>query len=69
MACSESSESTVLVREVQFVCEDQSKNGVVGSPTLEESNLRQKFDDPKTDQLRKGVDSNLRGWQPKETAF
>ena len=37
-----------------------------GSPTLEESDLRQKGDDPKTDQT-KGVDSNLPGWQPKET--
>ena len=48
--------------------EDQSKNGVADSPTLEESNLRQKGDDPKTDQMAKGADSNLAGWQPKETA-
>ena len=41
---------------------------VAGSPTLEESSLRQKGDDPKTDQI-KGVDSYLPGWQPKETAF
>ena len=40
---------------------------VTGSPTLEESSLRQNCDDPKTDQI-KGVDSNLPGWQPKETA-
>ena len=33
---------------------------VAGNPTLEESNLRQKGDDPKTDQTR-GVDSNLQG--------
>ena len=39
---------------------------VAGSPTLEESYLSKKGDDPKTDQLRKGADSELPGWQPKE---
>ena len=33
-----------------------------------ESNPRQKGDDPKTDEMTKGADSNLSGWQPKETA-
>ena len=42
---------------------------VAGSLTLEESNLRQKGDDPRTDQVKKGADSYLPGWQPKETAF
>ena len=37
-----------------------------GSPTLEESNQRQKGDDPKSDQTKE-VDANLPGWQPKET--
>ena len=36
------------------------------SVTLQESN--QKGDDPRTDQLRKEADSELPGWQPKETA-
>ena len=39
---------------------------VAGSPTLEESYLSKKGDGPRTDQLRKGADSNLPGWQPKE---
>ena len=34
---------------------------VADSPTLEESYLSNKGDDPRTDQLRKG-DSNLPGW-------
>ena len=49
--------------------ENRPLEGVVAdSLTLEESNLRQKGDDPRTDQMTKGVDSNLPGWQPKETA-
>ena len=39
---------------------------VAGSPTLEESNLSKKGDDPRTDQVSQGADSNLPGWQPKE---
>ena len=35
--------------------------------THAESILRQKGDDPKTDQMTKGADSNLPGWHPKET--
>ena len=38
---------------------------VAGSPTLEESHLSKKGDDPRTVQS-KGVHSNLPGWQPKE---
>ena len=50
-----------------LLSEVPSRNSVAGSPTLEESNLRQKGDDPRTDQ-RKGVHSYLPGWHPKETA-
>ena len=39
---------------------------VAGSPTLEESYLSKKGDDPRTDQVEKGADSELPGWQPKE---
>ena len=39
---------------------------VAGSPTLEESYLSKKGDDPRTDQAFKGADSELPGWQPKE---
>ena len=35
-------------------------------PTLEECNLDKNCDDPRTDQIVKGADSNLPGWQPKE---
>ena len=37
---------------------------VAGSPTLEESNLR---DDPKTEQMTKGT-TRTPGWHPEETA-
>ena len=69
LACSESSESTVLVLEVQFVLErcGSVKNGVAGSFTLEESNLREKGTDPKTDQMTKGT-TRTPGWHPEETA-
>ena len=68
LACTESSESTVLVRGVQFVLErcGSVKSGVAAvSPTPEERNLRQKDDDPQTDQMTKET-TRIPGWHPEE---
>ena len=40
----------------------------VPTASLQQGTTELKGDDPETDQLRKGADSELPGWQPKETA-